>query len=125
MYTAILQPWSYLSAVSASGFAYLPQESTEYFDATPFDSVVFYLDLRAQSSVVSLAYETAPAKEDGLFKPMATLTNMSTLVGPTPTITVVQLSDGPSVPLARWVRWKLTFDAPGGDATFKITASFR
>jgi hypothetical protein len=69
---------------------------------------------------VTLYYEGSPTREDGLFTPLATIVLSKTT---RPLVTKLRLADNPSVPLARWLRWKLVASTSGDwSVTFRILA---
>ena len=72
-----------------------------------------------------LVLRTSPTKDDVLFQTMASKTWDSSftpgLVTPLPKVSLAQ---GPSVPLATWVRWELSATGSGGwDLTFRVLVS--
>jgi hypothetical protein len=100
------------------------QGEDQWLDFSPFQDCVFFIDCRevTGSTSPSLAIETSPSRDDALFAGLVPSFTLSASSGPSPKIAFLLPST--TVPVARWVRWKLT--AAGGigkwDATFRIWA---
>lgn len=109
MYSYLLQDWIslHLNPQQPS----ITQSEADWMSFQPYQDIIFWLDVRgvtlADAKDIFLAYETAPAKDEGLFLPMVEPVSLSNLVGGSPTVSKVILSLNPNVPLARWVRWRL------------------
>lgn len=117
MHSFLMEDW--LSVAGASS-ATVTQDATGWLDLAAFQDVVFYVDCRSASpggaSYPTLAFETAPAKDDALFSAMVS-TGLAAAAAPT-VLTNLMLSS--AVPLARYVRWKLTGPAAAWNATFRV-----
>jgi hypothetical protein len=125
MYGYMLQDWTTLDVDPAVGA--ITQTEGDWMSFQAFQDIVFWTDVRAVNVGggvnVQLAFETAPSKDDTLFVAMATVT---LAVSGAPTVTPVLIAANPSVPLSRWVRWRLL--AGGGPAsnwgaTFRVMCS--
>jgi len=121
MFSGFLQDWLTTDGAGTAAFA---QGRADWLDLERFADVIFWLEVRAVSNPgagnVVLSYETAPAIEESLFQPLATVTLAASA---TPVVTKVQLSSNPAVPLARFVRWKLVGTAAGNwSVTFRVFA---
>lgn len=121
MKSIVLQDWT---TVRGSGTTPVIQTSDLWLDLAAYGDVIFWLDVREVTNPgagsVTLTYETAPLKDEILFQPMLTVSNVS--VG-APTISKVLLASNPAVPLARFVRWKLVGSTAGTwDVTFRVQA---
>ena len=123
----LLQDWS--TFTSAYTQTTLIQTETDWVSFQAFSDIVLWLEVRGVvvstgGTAVQMIYETAPAKDESLFKEMVTAFTMT--ASATPDVKSVILSQAPSVPLARWVRWKLklTGSPTAGDwgATFRLHA---
>lgn len=121
MHSFILQDWLSVEGPAATTFT---QDESFWLDLSPFQDVVFYVDVRESSGAGGLtptiAFETSVAKEDALFQ---SLTAAPATMTPSNTPQIVPaLLLSAAVPLARYVRWKIT--GPGGasgwDATFRV-----
>ena len=122
MYTYLLADWTTVRGTGNNGVA-LPSEA-DWMSFQPYQDVIFWLDVRsvtAAGTTVTLEYQTAPAKEEALFRAMGTALSI-TAATTTPTVTPYILSTNPTVPLARFVRWKLLFT---GTASGEWGACFR
>ena len=90
----------------------------------PYGDIVLWLDTKAVTlaglTSLTLAYETSPAKDESLFTPMVAAVTL--VAGTSPLITKVLVSQNPTVPLARYVRWRLI---PTGTPTGEYGACFR
>ena len=90
----------------------------------------FWVDVRdltvPQGATLSLFLETAPERDDELFRaaPMvAGGTNLTALTTPDVVIVKVLLNQDPNVPVGRWIRWRLELDQQGAfDVTLRILA---
>jgi hypothetical protein len=128
MYSIMIQDLTTIRCGAA--VTVVTQPADEWVGLAPFSDVVFWIETRAaalngQMTAITLALETAPIKEDGLFKAMTNASvALNTVVG-TVGVYPVLLTQTPGVPLGRWVRWKITVSgAPNADwaATFRVLA---
>ena len=114
-----LQDWTTLRG--ASTITSIVQDPSGWLNLSPFQDVVFWLDVRNVSPgpTLALAYQTAPSRDGGSFLPVATITPLTAAAAPA--VTKV-LAASAAQPLARWVRWSLTQAGAGAswDATFRI-----
>jgi hypothetical protein len=114
MHNFILQDWN--SFAGLAGSTTFTQDESGWLDLAPFQDVVVYVDCRETSAgAPTIAFETSPCREDGLFQ-MATMTMSS--AGTQPKV-VRALMLGSTVPLARYLRWKLTGPAGAWETTFR------
>lgn len=134
MYGYVLQDWITIRGnIPASGSVDIIQGESTWMGFSSFQDIVFWLDIREASFPghtpfnLTFNFDTSPSKDSNLF---TTIASVGALTSLTPG---VQLSGGtlprsilaanPSVPLATWVRWRVT---PGGssgdtwDATFRV-----
>ena len=93
-----------------------------------FQDIVLWLDVREATFPtggtpgLTWYFETAPSKDNNLFSSMGNVALTSLTPGVQPLVKVINAS-GPTVPLATWVRWRLS---PAGsvarpwDATFRV-----
>ena len=121
MYGYLLQDWVTIRGTQAN--ATVIQSEVDWLSLQPYQDVVFWLDVKSIAlgglTSITLDYETAPAKDENLFVKMITTTN---LTAATSRQDKVLLAQNPTVPLARWVRWKLT---PNGTPTGEYGICFR
>lgn len=130
MYGFLLQDWTTIrgtgGATGAPGLV-VTQSESNWVSLQPYQDIIFFLEVRevtVPTGAITLAYETSPLKDESLFVAMATVAALAvTPVAITPTKVILATTAG--VPLARWVRWKLTSTTTSGawDATFRIAAA--
>ncbi len=121
-------PLQDLVRIDANTLVYT-QPDSGWTGVAPLQDLVAFADVRSlnlpANAVLTLDLETAPVREDLLFRPMVTgidlVQVLSGLVSP---VVKVLLFQNPTVPVLRWVRWKLTLSNIGAlapwDATFRI-----
>jgi hypothetical protein len=99
------------------------QSEADWMSFQPYQDIVFWLEVKSWTdgglTSVTLDYETAPAKDESLFVKMITTT---AITAPVSRQDKVLLAQNPTVPLARWVRWKLTWN---GTSTSEYGLCFR
>jgi hypothetical protein len=114
VYGYLVQDWVTLKG-SQTGVTVIQSEA-DWLSLQAYQDVVFWLEVKslilAGLTSVTLDYQTAPAKDESLFVSM--VTGVTLAASSVPTITKVLLGQNPTVPLARWIRWKLT---PNGTVT--------
>ena len=93
------------------------------------DHMVFWADVRELTLAtggtpsVTMKFETSPTKDEVLFQTMAsTVVSVASPITPLPKVI---LAAAPAVPLATWVRWRLTPTGTTGpwDVTFRLLAA--
>lgn len=114
MYGYLLQDWITIKG-SQTGVT-VTQTEADWMSFQAYQDIVFWLEVKstilAGATSITLDYQTAPAKDESLFANM--VTGVTLVAGTAPVITKVLLGQNPTVPLARWARWKLT---PNGTIT--------
>jgi hypothetical protein len=117
MYSFVLQDW--INVTTPAGGT-VTQTESEWLDMSPFQDVVAWVDVRSVNALPAptLFLETAPSKDDILFKPMTTL-GWAMAVGSSPTV-LQFLMGSADVPVAQCLRWKITGGASGIAVTFRI-----
>lgn len=121
MYGYLLQDWITIRG-SQTGVAIIQSEA-DWASFQPYSDIVFWLEVKSYVAggltSLTLDYETAPAKDESLFVKMITTTNITAAVTRQDKVLLAQ---NPTVPLARWVRWKLT---PNGTVSSEWGITFR
>lgn len=113
----LMQDWTTVTA-GASGT--VKQGEDRYLDLSGYQDVAIYLEVGTSSPTgLTLDVETSPNKEDTYFKSMTTFT--SPVAGLTSPPAVVRWSSA-TIPLARFVRWKITASS-AWSITFRIWLS--
>lgn len=121
MYAIMLCDW--VTVRGATATSPVVQGEDQWLDLGPYTDCTLWVDIREVTGTVSLALETSPTKDDAYFKSMVTAAGLTTLVAnPAPTAYAVLLSTA-TVPLARWLRWKLASATATWDVTMRIWAS--
>lgn len=124
MYGYLVQDWL---TIRGSSLMLSPptviQSEADWMSFQPYQDIVFWLEVKSWTdgglTSVTLDYETAPAKDESLFVKMITTT---AITAPVSRQDKVLLAQNPTVPLARWVRWKLTWN---GTSTSEYGLCFR
>ncbi len=111
--------------LAGDGTTPIVQSSARWADFARFTDAVLWLEVRSVSEPaggsVTLAYETAPAQDERLFRAFWTQALAPTTE---PIITKLRTGDQPVVPLARWVRWKVQGTATGPwSVTFRVLST--
>jgi hypothetical protein len=125
VYGYLVQDWISIrgSTTGVAGPPPVTQSEADWMSFQPYQDIVFWLEVKSWVSgaltSVTLDYETAPAKDESLFVKMITTTNITAAVSRQDKVLLAQ---NPTVPLARWVRWKLTWN---GTATSEYGICFR
>lgn len=124
MYAYLMQDWT--SLVVDETVADIIQSEADWMSFQPYQDIVFHTECKGLgkggATDIELRFETAPAKDESLWSVMASVT----LALNQTVVTPILLASGPSVPLSRWVRWRLVpTDAPASDwlATFRVHCS--
>jgi hypothetical protein len=119
MRTHVLQDW--ITVRGSSTVTSIVQNEQSYLDAAPYQDVMVYVDIRSFTGTLpTLSIETAPIKDGSLF------TAMLSEFSPSSTLVVwkITLSANPAVPVARWVRWRLSATAGAvWDMTFRVVVA--
>jgi hypothetical protein len=118
----VLQDW--LTIRGASTVTSVVMNEVQYAQLDAFQDAIFWLqvsEVTTGAGAITLNYETAPLKDDSLFASMATAAITTTAMTP-PTISKVLLFQNPTVPLSRWVRWRLVQSGATAawDVTFRV-----
>src|SRR5687768_3037798 len=111
MYTYLLQDWLLIEcgkATTESVPNILVQSTAAWLDVGPVKDLVFWIEVASVDdggvSGLELLLETAPVKDDALFKSVVSAIPLS--VTTTPLIRTVLKKDA-TIPIGAWVRWKL------------------
>jgi hypothetical protein len=125
MYGYVLQDWITIRGAAGTNTS-ITQGEQSWMGFAPYQDIVFWLEVRevtlASATNVTVNYETAPSKDESLFLPMVTGVAVTAALA-TPAVTKVILAQNPTVPLARWVRWKLNLTGTASaswDMTFRV-----
>lgn len=123
----LLQDWITIKADPVTSF--VAQSEEGWLDLLDYRDIVFWLEVewrnRGGAGGVSMRYETSPTKDEALFSPMVAAFDLSATT--TPDIKKVIEALNPTLPVCRWVRWRIEATTPGPSsewgATFRIHCS--
>jgi hypothetical protein len=124
MHTLVLQDWCTVGGQETSPTT-LIQERGGWLDTTPYQDLIFYLDVAQVNPVfttITMTYETSPIEDDAYFTPVVAAFNL-TVTG------AIRRDDArltqATTAVAKYVRWKVT--APSTttpwDTTFRVLVS--
>lgn len=100
----LLQNWT---TIHLAGAGDVVQTDTDWLDLEAFTDIAGYVTTKEASGLrPELHLETAPARDNDLFQPMVTISLV-----PTSQVTAIVRYESASVPLARWVRWRVSATA--------------
>jgi hypothetical protein len=123
VYGYLLQDW--LTVRGTQTGATIIQSEADWMSFQPYQDIVLWLEVKSVAlgglTSLLLEYQTAPAKDESLFVAMVTGATLTVALA-APRIDKVILAQNPTVPLSRWVRWKLT---PVGTASSEYGLCFR
>jgi hypothetical protein len=129
MYGFLVQDWITIRGANSPLVNSIIQTEQNWVSLQPYQDIVFWLEVRevtlSSATNITVNYETAPLKDESLFTAMVA-GPVVTAASTTATITKVLLSQNPTCPLARWVRWRLAVTGTptaAWDMTFRISAS--
>ena len=128
MRSLILADWTTVRGQSASPASQITQDETLWLDLEQYTDVVIYLDCREVSgggTGVTFFFETAPSKDDprdsnGNPTFFQTLASSTQTAGTATTIVLRALMMTATVPLARYLRWRVVgVSGSAWDTTFR------
>lgn len=113
-----LLPWTTLRGASSSDSIVSP--AAQMVDALGYRAAVFGFEFREYTTSLQVVIQTAPVDEEDAFVDMVTHTASSTTV-----IKHVVVTESATVPVMRYVRWKITHPSTGWVATVRLFAAFK
>lgn len=115
-HATLLQEWTTIRGVDDQ---VVVQSEDMYADLSPYGDVTAFAEISEITSGTELYYETSPTKDNQLFTAMhSSALTPSTGV----TVSIFRYSTA-TVPLARWVRWRLVNTSSAWTITFRIWLS--
>jgi len=129
MYGYVLQDWITIRSGSVAAGSDIIQGESTWMGFSSFQDIVIWLDVREGTfptgapANITWNFETAPSKDNNLFSVVASASHTNAFTAGVQTLQKVILANNPTVPLATWVRWRLTPGGTGGtpwDATFRV-----
>lgn len=120
MQSCLLQDWTTLSGDSTAAAADVIQDAERWQSLAGARELMLYLQCTGKTGTPRLFYETSPNRDTQLFRTLAVITPT---ISAAPTITSVLLWSAPSLPVAKWVRWRVKNDVGAGvwSLTLRIT----
>lgn len=116
MHTFILQDWTTIRANNAGSTVIQSEEG--WLDLSLFQDVFFWVDVREITGTVTLFFDTSPTADESLFQPLVAGGQVLT-ASTTPTLVRAPMTSA-SVPIARYVRWRMSGTTNPWDATFRV-----
>ncbi len=122
----VIQSWRTVRVAQAETLFY--QAESEWLDLAPFEDLTLWCDVKSvlidgADVALDIVYETAPERDDALFRPIGGFT-LDSSPSANPVVTNAILDRGNAI--ARWFRWKLeargTLSGPWG-ACFRLLAT--
>lgn len=113
----LLQDWVTVRG-STSGTV-VTQPVSGYADLAPYQDVVAFLEVSDVSGTPAMKFETAPTDDDNLFQNM----DGSTFAPSVGVTTKIYRYSAATVPLARFMRWKVPSAAGAWSLTFRVWLS--
>jgi len=118
MHTYVLQEWTTIRGSGSAGAGQtIVQNQTDWLDLSPFQDVFFWIAVSEVTGAVTLTFETAPTVDDTLFQAITTASTLT--ASATPTVVKMPMLSA-TVPISRYLRWKLIGPASTWDATFRV-----
>jgi|ERR1700722_11958441 len=115
-----MQDWVTIRGASSASQATTIQSEHQWLDLAKYSDVVLWTEIKEAtlgSGTVDISFETAPSKDESLFS-QAVAPFLAT--AGTVTASVVH-RDTATVPLGRWLRWKITSGAgTAWDVVFRV-----
>lgn len=127
MHTFVLQDWVTIQGSGSGAGNQIIQTAEDWLDLSPFQDVFFWIAVSevTASSTINLFFDTSPTDDESLFQSM-------TGTG-TPAITPLVASSSPAViklpmlsatvPLSRYLRWRLTSSTMNWNTTMRIVVA--
>lgn len=109
----VLQDWIGLRGASSTDE--IIQPFVDWVDAELYSDVTVLLDISAMTSGMGIEIQTSPASDERLFQVMTSFAPS----GPGASQSIVRYSTA-SVPLARFVRWRLRHPVSSWNITFRV-----
>lgn len=109
----IMQDWITLKGAASTDEIFQP--SVDWVDAELFSDVTVLLDVKDMTSGMGIEVQTSPAMDERLFQVMTSFAPSGTGI----TQSIVRFSSA-SVPLARYIRWRLRHPVGAWRITFRI-----
>jgi hypothetical protein len=117
-----MQDWVTIRGASVASST-IAESEHQWLDLSDYRDVTLWTEVKAATigaGAVTITFETCPTKDDSMFAVAGTPFSAATGV----TVTVVH-RDTATVPLARWLRWKITQSGAGQawDVVFRVWVS--
>ena len=115
----VLQDWVTIKGATSTT---VTQGENEWLDLSPYEDVVFWLQVTEASGGATLVYQTSPSLDESFFAAQTSGMNGAGVALSSSTTVVVTsaLAWNAPFPLARYVRWQLVPPAAAFDVTMRI-----
>ncbi|NUN16391.1 MAG: hypothetical protein HUU55_22410 [Myxococcales bacterium] len=111
--SVIMQDWITLKGAASTDEIFQP--STDWMDAELYSEVTVLLEVKDMTSGMGIEIQTSPALDERLFQVMTSFAPSGSGISQS----IVRFSTA-SVPLARYVRWRLRHPVGAWRITFRI-----
>jgi hypothetical protein len=119
MHTFILQDYTTIRGISGGTVI---QNESGWLDLSAYEDLVVWTDIRETSGgTITLDFMTSPTKDESLFTNMISSITFGTGVASIRQDKILMSSA--TVPVARYVRWRLLGPAAAWDVTFRVYVS--
>ncbi len=126
MHTFVLQDWTTIRGSSSGAGLAIAQSEKGWLDLTPFQDLFAWVDVRELTGSVNLFFDTSPTEDENFFVSMTGATGVTggalTITTPAPAIVKLPMLTA-AVPLARFLRWRVTGSASPWDVTMRIVVA--
>jgi hypothetical protein len=126
MKSFVLQEWVTIRGAGPANppGATIVQDQDDWLDLSLFQDVFFFIACSEIVGTPTITFETSPTTDEGFFQPIAAATSLvasaSVMVIKAPMLTA---STSGTMPIARYVRWRLTGSTTPWDATFRVVVA--
>jgi hypothetical protein len=126
MHTFVLQEWTTIRGASSGSGLTIVQSERDWLDLSPFQDLFAWVDVREVTGAnVNLFFDTSPTEDENFFVSMTGATSVTggVLAAATnPVIAKLPMLTA-TVPLSRYLRWRLTSTTGTWDVTMRIVVA--
>jgi hypothetical protein len=125
MHTFVLQEWTTIRGSSTGSGLTIAQGEVGWLDLSPFQDLFAWVDIREVTGSVNLFLDTSPTEDENFFVSMTganPVTGVALIAASTPAIVKLPMLTA-TVPLSRYLRWRLAGPASTWDVTMRIVVA--